>query len=97
MIGHCEEYRKEVVTAGINERGYIAGATKGRCDRLLWVVGKRKDRALFVKLLLLLAKVLKRYRRIHLITDNYQVHKRRQTQVALNSLGRKIVLYFLPP
>ena len=89
--------QKQVVTPGINEKRYIAGAMKGWCDRLLWVVGKRKDSTLFVKLLFLLAKVLKRYRKIHLIVDNYRVHKSKQTQVALKSLGGKIVLHFLPP
>ena len=35
--------------------------------------------------------------RIHLVVDNYVIHKSRLTERALRDLGGRIVLHFLPP
>lgn len=89
--------QKEVVTPGINQKRYIAGAMKGWCEKLFWVIGERKRSALFVALLFLICRELRWYRRIHIILDNCRIHKSKQTQTALKALGGKVVLHFLPP
>lgn len=35
--------------------------------------------------------------RIHIILDNYRIHKSKRTKIALNALKDKIKLHFLPP
>lgn len=87
--------RKTIMTPGRNSKEYIAGAYHPATDTLLTVDGQRKDSLLFIALLELLASRFAGT--VHLVVDNYIIHKSRRTQAALARLGGKIRLYFLPP
>jgi transposase len=85
-----------VMTPGKNQKRYIAGAHDPRAETMVYVEGKRKVSWLFVDLLRALARFYRNARRIHLILDNYGIHKSRVVQTVLRSLT-KIRLHFLPP
>jgi transposase len=89
--------QRRVVTPGQNRKAYLAGAMEAATDQLTWVKGNRKNSDLFIALL---AKLLKTYpdrRRIHVILDNYVIHRSRRTRDWLSQHGRRICLHFLPP
>ena len=91
-------HQRRVITPGNNEKFYLAGALDVRTGRLHTTGTDRKNATLFCQLLWLLAS--RRYRRaerIHLILDNYGIHKARRTREVLAALGGRIVLHFLPP
>ena len=89
--------QKEVVTPGKNEKRYLAGALAEN-QRLLWVQGKRKNSELFLDLLDGLAKHYSQARKIHVILDNYRIHKSKIVQAALkHHYQGRIELTFLPP
>jgi len=89
--------QKEVMTPGQNEKRYLAGALEPRTGRLIWVEGERKTSALFLALLKRLTDVYKRAPVIHVILDNYRIHKSHMVHVALTGFARRIRLHFLPP
>jgi len=89
--------QKEVVTPGKNEKRYIAGAMHAVTKRMTWVTGERKTSALFISLLWRLAGCYRRFKVIHVIVDNYIIHKSRITQRAVAAFGGKVKLHFLPP
>ena len=90
--------QKEVLTPGKNEKRYLAGALNARSGRLTWVEYDRKTSDLFILQLWQLIKTdYPQAKRIHLILDNYRIHKSQRTQLALSSLGERIQLHFLPP
>ena len=88
--------QKEVVTPGQNVKRYLAGAKDVRTGLVHWVAGARKRSSLFIDLLRRLLKVYSSAKVIHVIVDNYIIHKSRQTQLALAGMPR-IRLHFLPP
>jgi len=88
--------QKEVVTPGQNVKRYLAGAKDVRTGYVHWVAGVRKRSNLFIDLLKRLLKVYPSAKVIHVIVDNYIIHKSRQTQLALAGMPR-IRLHFLPP
>lgn len=86
-----------VVTPGQNRKRYVAGALNAETGRLTYVVGQHKNSSLFMQLC---SQVLKEYpgaKVIHVILDNYKIHKSNQTQRYLASVAGKIELHFLPP
>jgi transposase len=88
--------QKVVVTPGVNQKAYLAGALDPRDGTLTWVGAPLKNSSLFVQLL---EKLCERYpdaRRIHVILDNYGIHHSHETRRALWRL-RRIRLHFLPP
>jgi transposase len=90
--------QKTVLTPGKNAKRYLAGAFNARTGQLTFVEGERKTSDLFIDQLWTL--VLEDYptaTRIHLILDNYRIHKSKRTQIALDALSDKIELHFLPP
>ena len=90
--------QKQVVTPGKNEKRYLAGAQDTRTGEVVWVEGERKTSLLFIHLLWELVQRYPGARRIHVILDNYAIHKTQQVQVTLaSSEGRRIRLHFLPP
>lgn len=89
--------QKQVVTPGQNAKRYIAGTVEPLSGELLWVSGEHKDSNLFISLLQRIAHRYRHFRRIHLILDNYSVHKSKATIRALKELGGKVQLHFLPP
>jgi transposase len=90
-------HQRRIVTPGKNQKFYIAGALDVRTGGLHTTGADSKNAALFCQLLWLLAGRYRRARRIHLIIDNYGIHKARRTQLVLADLGGRIVLHFLPP
>jgi len=90
--------QKEVETPGQNEKRYLAGALDIRNGLLIWVEGMRKTSYLFLDLL---DKLLRQYPetpRLHLILDNYRIHKSEIVWAALGGyLCGKVKLHFLPP
>lgn len=89
--------RRFVLTPGNNKKRYLAGALDARTRQLVWVEGKSKASSLFVQLLWRLAGQYRRARRIHLILDNASIHSSKKTRKALEQLGGRVVLHFLPP
>ena len=89
--------QRRIVTPGKNKKFYLAGALDVRTGRLHTTGAERKNAALFCQLLWLLASRYRRARRVHLIVDNYGIHSARLTKSALDALGGRIVLHFLPP
>jgi transposase len=88
--------QKQVMTPGQNEKCYLAGALNAYTGKLIWFGAERKNSSLFIGLL----KELTRQHptgTIHLILDNYKIHKSQQTMAALAALGGRIQLHFLPP
>lgn len=89
--------RKYVVTPGQNEKCYLAGAMDSRTGKLIWVGGMRKNSLLFIDLV---EELVRRHREasvIHIILDNYKIHKSKQTKAVIRRYGGRVKLHFLPP
>ncbi len=86
-----------VVTPGNNEKRYLAGAYEPLHDRLVYVEGERKASWLFLNLLRALLETYPAAETIHVILDNYIVHKSRGTRAWLAEFGARLRLHFLPP
>lgn len=89
--------QRYVLTPGENKKFYLAGALDIRSGKLVCTGAKAKNSYLFCQLLHKLKKQYSRARRIHLIVDNYCIHKSHATKKVLAELKGKIVLHFLPP
>ena len=90
--------QKTVLTPGKNEKRYLAGALNARTGRLTFVEWDSKSSELFIEQLWTLVKEdYPEAKRIHLILDNYRIHKSQRTQIALDALSDVIHLHFLPP
>ena len=90
--------QETVLTPGKNQKRYLAGALNAKTGKLTWVEGERKTSDLFIDQLWTL--VLEDYPKakcIHIILDNYRIHKSKRTEIALRALGDKVKLHFLPP
>lgn len=86
-----------VLTPGKNVKYYVAGALNSRTGTIVYTHGPKKNSDLFVSLLEHLAATYRRARTIHLILDNYIIHKSRKALQALDVLQGRIQLHFLPP
>jgi transposase len=89
--------QKWVQTPGVNEKRYLAGALDFRGGRLTYSEWMNKSSDLFIGLLHALARAYPAARKIHVILDNYKIHKSQRTQLALAALQGRIELHFLPP
>lgn len=90
--------QKTVLTPGKNEKRYLAGALDARSGRLTWVEADHKNSQLFIlQLWQLVGRDYPQAKRIHLILDNYRIHKSHQVEAALTQLAGRVVLHFLPP
>jgi transposase len=90
--------QKLVVTPGKNAKRYVAGALNVHTGRLVCVAGAAKTSVLFVTLLWTLYRTMgDGVRRMHVILDNYGIHKSRMVAQALEAFGGRVVLHFLPP
>lgn len=89
--------QRRVVTPGKNEKFYLAGALDVRTGRLETVGDFRKDSKLFGQLLFRLVSRYRAARRVHVVLDNYCIHRSDLVKRILADLGGKIVLHFLPP
>jgi transposase len=89
--------QKEVRTPGKNEKRYLCGALNARTGHVVWIAYTQKTGHLFLGLA---RELLRRYpwaRRIHLVLDNYKIHKATYVNAALAEWGQRINLEFLPP
>lgn len=86
-----------VLTPGNNEKRYLAGAFEPLHGRLVYVEGDRKVSWLFLHLLRALLDTYHGARTLHVILDNFIIHKSRVTKAWLAEFGTKIRLHFLPP
>lgn len=72
--------QRTVPTPGKNRKHYIAGALNARTGAVVWTDHVAKTSELFLRLLEMLLKIYRRARRLHLILDNYIIHKSRVTR-----------------
>jgi len=86
-----------VLTPGKNVKRYVAAALNARTGTIIFTEGERKNSLLFVSLLESLVKRVKKSKKIHIILDNYIVHKSKITQAAITRLRNRIKFHFLPP
>ena len=86
-----------VLTPGQNVKYYVAGALNTRTGRVVYAHGPRKNSELFVNALNLLRCTYRRASAIHVVLDNYIIHKSRYTLDALHAMGSRVQLHFLPP
>ena len=90
--------QKQVLTPGKNQKRYLAGALDARTGELLWVEGERKTSLLFLQLLWKLTQHYPRAKVIHVVLDNYSIHRTQQVVLSLETeQGRRLRLHFLPP
>jgi transposase len=90
-------HQRRILTPGKNEKFYLAGALDVVSGTLLTTGDSTKTAALFCKLLWVLAARYRRARRIHVVLDNYGIHKANLVERTLRELGDRIELHFLPP
>ena len=86
-----------VLTPGKNVKRYVFGALNARTGRIIQLVAQRKNSDLFIEFLDQLKRAYRRARRIHLVLDNYIIHKSRKVRRYLERLAGRVVLHFLPP
>jgi transposase len=89
--------RRQVVTPGNNQKRYVAGALHSRTAKLTWVKGQRKTSALFIDLVRAVGEAYPDAKRLHFILDNAATHSSKKTKKALEQMGGRVVLHFLPP
>ena len=89
--------QKEVETPGKNEKRYLAGALNHVTGKLLHVVGERKDRWLFIRLLDEIERACPttKFTKIYVVVDNYKIHKA-QAVVEWLTKHPRFELLFLP-
>ena len=86
-----------VRTPGQNQKRYLAGAYDPKRKRMTYVEGDRKATWLFLNLLRALLSAYRRAKVIHVILDNYIIHKSRAVNTTLPLMTDRIRLHFLPP
>lgn len=89
--------QKKVSTPGKNQKAYLAGAVNAFTGQLTWVIGEKKNSELFMRLVFQLGHAYPGVKRVHLIVDNYSIHKSHFTKLILASCDGKVRLHFLPP
>jgi transposase len=89
--------QKGVVTPGKNEKRYVYGALAVDGNDFVYTTSRRKNSDGFVAFLKRLREANPRARRIHLVLDNYIIHKSKKTNRHLARYGDLFVLHFLPP
>jgi len=88
--------QKHVLTPGQNAKGYVAGTLDAHTREIVWVGGGCKTSELFIALLAKLDAHYDDASLIHIVLDNYIIHKSHMTLSALEAFPR-IKLHFLPP
>ena len=88
--------RKTLPTPGRNKKHYISGAYIPQTETLITVDGPSKRSTLFIALVEKLADIYSDRGTVHLVVDNYIIHKSKITERALARLNGKVQLHFLP-
>ena len=86
-----------VLTPGKNVKRYLFGALNTRTGRVVYGVTENKNAEHFALFLRFLSQRYRRANRIHLVLDNYIIHKAKRVLRELEDLNGRIVLHFLPP
>jgi transposase len=86
----------EVETPGKNRKSYLAGALNVDTGYFLYVTGESKRSCLFISLLRKIRGTYRCARKVHVVLDNYSIHRSRVTQQALREAGGRIQIHFLP-
>lgn len=86
-----------VLTPGKNVKRYVFGALNTRTGRVVNGVTQSKNAATFVQFLEFLSRTYRRARKLHLVLDNYIIHKAACVKRYLERRDSRIVLHFLPP
>jgi transposase len=89
--------QKQIETPGVNVKRYIAGALNAFTGQLTWVEGESKDSELFMRLVFQLGYDYPDAPRVHLILDNYGIHKSQLVKLILARCDGRVRLHFLPP
>lgn len=87
----------EVVTPGVNQKRYLAGALDALTGKVISCIGDRKTRWLFLKLLKAIddGYAAATYKRIMVVVDNFGIHKAKVIQQWLAAHPR-VELLWLP-
>jgi transposase len=85
-----------VVTPGKNQKRYLAGAFEPATGEVVTLDSGRKNSDLFIGLLKGLCDFFPETRVIHIVVDNYIIHKSKRTLAAVAKLGGRVQLHFLP-
>lgn len=88
--------QKHVKTPGQNAKAYVAGALDAHTRHLVWVGREYKNSELFIDLLVALDAHYVDAELIHVVLDNYSIHKSGKARQALLAFPR-LKLLFLPP
>lgn len=86
----------EVETPGKNQKRYVFGGLNAKTGHVVWLASERKNSGVFIEWLELLRRAYRRYRTIHVVCDNYIIHKSKKTLAAVAKM-RGVMLHFLPP
>lgn len=89
--------RKGVRTPGKNQKQYIAGAYDPKDGALIWIAGPSKASALFCALVDAVMEAYPKAKKVHLILDNYSIHKSKITEKHIEPYADRLRLHFLPP
>lgn len=84
-----------VVTPGNNRKGYIAGALEHQTGEMVYIEGPRKNSDLFIGLVEGLAEFYPDHT-LHIVLDNYIIHKSKKTLAAIARFDGRVKLQFLP-
>ena len=86
-----------VITPGQNKKHYLSGAVNYRTGAIIYSEGSYKNSMLFIAMLERISAAYRKSARIHLILDNYIIHKSRVILQWLSKYGQGFVFHFLPP
>lgn len=98
-IGPCwtpKGHQFEVETPGQNKKRYIYGGLNPQTGNIIWTVSERKNADGFIDWLKVMSSRYRRYRKIHVVLDNYIIHKTKRVNEMVKGMKR-ICLHFLPP
>jgi len=86
-----------VLTPGKNVKRYVFGAWNVRTGAIVHRVAHGKNSEAFIAFINHLSASYRRARLLHVVLDNYIIHKSRRTIRHLQTLAGRVRLHFLPP
>jgi transposase len=89
--------QKTVETPGNNVKRYLCGALDASTRLITWVKGEKKNSLLFIAMLHKLIESYPDAKVIHIVLDNFKIHDSKASRAAIEALGGKVVLHWLPP
>jgi transposase len=89
--------QKTVETPGNNVKRYLCGALDASNGLITWVKGERKNSLLFIAMLHKLIESYPNAKVIHVVLDNFKIHDSKASRAAVQALGGRVVLHWLPP